>query len=651
MTAAERATTCPVCHGRNEGGAICPACGWRSPDGEVASAPDGRTSEPGEARELPTDDAPPGWPAERLDAARRRFDLRAAVRAAGPSGGRDRATLERLRTLARGLPGPDDELDQVEREVDAADAAAERADEAGLALALTRLVAGDADRLTFLEVGPDAIVEERAVADDVGTPALGSVGARHDWADLLPMLSSDQAERRFQLAGGVGRHPLDPDAVAGALAGALPTMVATAAGAGEVVLVDRSAGWGIPAVAVALIRERFSPIADLTPPHGVPLRDFADRVLRRAPLRHGYDLVLAAIDERTGAVRLDPRPLFPAGTAVPPGGELTAEVHAAVPPVATVPLALPVVVRRGVEPAGWAVLRAGSVTPRGTTEAHVRVALDGPGRLRFADPPNIEDDPRAWADLIGSLPDHVDNSAIAPVDLVCAVELCGDPTSVEARLGLVRDLLDLVDTGDSRVDGVRVGLLGYVDHTYEQRPAIASPAPILLSPLDEPGPARGVLGHWRPSPSRHDYAAPLEDALHALGRMPWRRGSQRVLVTVGTRPPHPPRQGADPALPCPYRHDWRRLLDDAVDRFRLRRLAVAGPPTWAGEGSAGQLGQRHAAEAWSELGADGLFVAGEVTAGSLADLAGLSPGAAPRALPFLLTAPTGALPDRPEAPP
>jgi hypothetical protein len=53
------------------------------------------------------------------------------------------------------------------------------------------------------EIGPDGVTLIRASLDEFGTPQLRTDPGSASWADLLPMLSAEVGQLRFQLAGGL----------------------------------------------------------------------------------------------------------------------------------------------------------------------------------------------------------------------------------------------------------------------------------------------------------------------------------------------------------------------------------------------------------------------------------------------------------------
>lgn len=107
----------------------------------------------------------------------------------------------------------------------------------------------------------------------------------------------------------------------------------------------------------------------------------------------------------------------------------------------------------------------------------------------------------------------------------------------------------------------------------------------------------------------HAFAAPLEDALYAAARSRmWRADARHILLVVGSRPPHPWRQGSDLALPCTHGWDWEESLRGLREGRRARVVAVHDPypppRSWRRQ-SLDRL--RHA---WRELGRQHYFELG-----------------------------------------
>src|SRR6266536_1831001 len=182
MSPAER-PCCPVCAWPSSGQAVCPECCWVLQSGYLVGE---ATPEDEEAFR------------RRLRAACRRFDLRAALRAAGPAGDRDEDLLKRLERFVRALPPSLGEIEAIGREVDHEQAAMADGIEKIVDPALARLVDGHLDALAFV---------------DLGIPRMVEPAPREDWKALVPALPDDVAQRRFQLAGGAGAQSPDREAM------------------------------------------------------------------------------------------------------------------------------------------------------------------------------------------------------------------------------------------------------------------------------------------------------------------------------------------------------------------------------------------------------------------------------------------------------
>lgn len=93
----------------------------------------------------------------------------------------------------------------------------------------------------------------------------------------------------------------------------------------------------------------------------------------------------------------------------------------------------------------------------------------------------------------------------------------------------------------------------------------------------------------------HPHAAQLEDMLavvvERLGRAD---PASAVILTVGGRPPHPARTDQSRILPCPHRHDWRKLLAALRQRQGTVLGAICDQPA----------DQAH--QAWHRIGATAL---------------------------------------------
>lgn len=202
-----------------------------------------------------------------------------------------------------------------------------------------------------------------------------------------------------------------------------------------------------------------------------------------------------------------------------------------------------------------------------------------------------------------------------------AVEVSGPQsdggTAVEERLQEAAAVVIAVQDAVGGDDTLRVGLIGYRDHDPLHGPRDHDPVVHRVGMSAAPDAAR-ALESWRPCPLRHDFATGLE---HVPGELPgwrhqWRADSHRVLLVVGSRPPHPRarppqvlRRGA-PVRICPDRLDWQAELDAARHHEGVACVAVVDEPAWMDE----LVGEPHLAHwadhAWGAFGTEGRFDAG-----------------------------------------
>ena len=582
----DAARDCPVCDlPAVEEAGRCGTCGARLLGGYVIGPPP-----PQAQRDL-----------DRLIASeRRRYALRAAARAAGWLGPDWLAALAGLATGEATVT--DDELEGTAR--DAAEAAAATAD--GIVFSLSRLVGDETDAIVFVEISPDGLAVFALVADELRVPVLRP-GDRVAWTDALPGLPAhDDALRMYLLAGGLAaREPAGPasggtPATDGPLAGPGLIDAATAAAGREaarlaramasglladagprrprligpdIVLVRRTQGWPALESAASRVGDVLRPVAEIVAPGTAPLQAVVAEMARRAPLRYDYCLMLADVDQPTGRVHRDPCLLFPAGTTVRPHVVQVRDVLVTAPPAPARRLALPVVARRGDDPASWPVVSARAMDGTFPGVTQLRIQLDGPGQVSMSASPRPlpEDTALRWPGLLDELPGQVAAAVVA--DVVLLAELGGDEKTVARRVSLLDDLLGELDR-----TGIRAGVIGYREHWDHY------PAPGLLVRI-EPGEAADIRTRltrddlWRAVEVRDRHAAPLEDALDAVARpdWKWRSGARHLLVVLGARPPHPSRidaRGEVPATPCPWKHDWDAILVQLRRQLDVKCIAV-----------------------------------------------------------------------------
>ncbi|HLK79683.1 MAG TPA: hypothetical protein VKU77_39290 [Streptosporangiaceae bacterium] len=638
---------CPVCCSADRGAAVCRVCGWQLLGDYVL----GPATEAGQ-RDI----------AARLADAQSAYDLRAAARAAGPVEDRDLALLARLAGLARCGPPSPEQIERAVAEVDAADALVARTS-AGIGFALNRLVAGQTEAIAFVEIGADSVGVQILVADPLGVPARRS-GDSLPWTGLLPRLPPDDDDlRRLRMAGGIGSVPADggpgprpatPAALIAVMDEAIKPalailMAAAAASRLDTVLVRRTYRWPVLDAAIMRARLIIRPVAEIVVPAGTgDLATVVDDVAARAPLRYGYDLVLVDVDAGNGAVTVKPHKLFSAGAAALPGARPAVRIDvAAVPGHAASRLALPIVARRGIvtdyrDLAALAdrrpLVQMAAMDGATAETAKMKVTLLRPGQVTvqagaglLAPAAPLAD----WPGLISGLPPRV-SPAEAPgsrrLDLVLLVELGGTEEAVAARVRLAQDVVDVLARAARDAAGpepsVKVAAVGYRDHFGKHRvdvvgqPDAEHQALVVGFPLVRPARAASAFRRaerWQAVPVRDYHAAPIEDALQVIigSQWEWQAQARHVLLVIGGRPPHPARAGpsGDAMLPCPHRFSWTGTLGRLRAAQAVECVAVLDRPATPG----------YAEQAWQELGAQGSYPAGTVTAGQLGRMAGLAP--------------------------
>ena len=654
---------CPVCHGPDTGAVTCAGCGRTLRGGYVLGP-----ATPADRSELETS----------LADSRQQYDLRAAARVAGAPGELDSELLDHVAGLARGGRPSPERIRRAVAEVEAEDLPVP-VTRAGLMFTLTRLVTGKAEAIAFVEVGSDEIAVQTLVAGPLGVPRLQSSEAL-PWTDVLPLLPGNPDLRRLRMAGGVGEEPgaaaeageaiaaTAPAVIGEAIVPALDKLMAAAAaaaaasrrqgapGAGnslrprvprrvDIVLVRRPLRWPVLEAALARARTILRPVAELV----VPLTDgnleaVVAAAAQRAPLRHGYELLLVDVNADNGAVSVKPYPLFGAGIAVTPGEPPTVTVPlAAVAGHAAPQVALPIVARRGPVPPyrnpdlvrqarPLVELAALDGSVRGETELHV--TLHGPGDLELHPAPGLMSGRAVrahWLELVTMLPDQVPQTWVPAggLDIAVLVELGGAEDVVADRVRLARDTVREF-RGES---GVRVGVLGYRDHFGRHRvDAIGKPgeereALVVGCPLTAPGEAWAAFGRaerWRAVEVIDRQAASVEDALQIVAgsRWEWSPGARHVLLTIGGRVPHPPKEPryGEGMLPCPYHYSWSSALDQLE--------AAQAVETWAVRDGQENLKSSYVTQAWQRLGARPDLWAGKVSAAQLARMIGQAPQAA-----------------------
>lgn len=459
-----------------------------------------------------------------------------------------------------------------------------------------------------VEVSPERIAMVTAYLDDVGTPRVRD-GWTVDWAAMLPMLPGVADDRRARLADGIDR--IDAAGITRLVRNRVPEVPG-----GPALVVCRPAGWRVLEAAAAAL----GPAARLlrvTGENGNAARDRLAGLASASPLTRPYYLMTAVVNPATGTVSMMPRQLFAVGTA--PGTESASALPRLPGDVAETTLAIfagesAAQAARGgaAEPVAMYQLPPQSPTPR------LRVILDGPGKIRIAKPDGAVPHPYSWAQVRDLVPARVSTTTM-PADLVCAIDLSGEPDVVRRRKSLVRELIQLVAAEYPAAGRLRVAVVTCTDHVFGRRRGAEYKQVTSASELASAAAALGWLNDATGVDIADPLCAPVEDLLNAsLGLLPdsKRLGRRPQLLTLAGRQPHPYPQLTDGTMACPLRFRWQ-LLVEQLDQAGVKRAVVAdGLPTL----------RDPARVVWNKLGPAGQRALTSATARQLAEDLGLLTG-------------------------
>jgi hypothetical protein len=490
----------------------------------------------------------------RLHGAQHALDLRIAARIAADAGPYHR--------YIRG--GPPEAAEWAAARRAAVTGLGDVADEALLRARLTEIASSlrTDKRSALVEVGRDGIAVCQAGQDRSGTPWLDRDPVI-SWTARLPMLSAAGHERYFQLAGGFGQidRTTIRERVRDCLDGIPP---------GDLLVICRPAGWPVLEWATAAIvaaRPGASLLRMAESDDPVPAAAMLASLTTEAPLRVPYQLMVAVVDHVSGAVRTEARQVFSPGDS--PGTESSLVLRR--PPGDGQDTALAIFSDDGSPDDPLALY---SVPLPSQRVFDVRMVLDGPGRVRIAEPSGAAEHSQTWAGVRGEIPDQV-SVTLGPTDLVCAVDLCGPRDGVRQRLRLIQSLLATLEDEYPESDSLRVAILTCRDHNFERG---RERVPVVQG--IRPGPVAGALAYLaRQEPARVTYepAAPIEDLLHEASIMlgeSSKAGRATRLLLVGGRRPHSP-ESSDKVMRCPLKYRWREILHRLTGLAGGRCVAVA----------------------------------------------------------------------------
>lgn len=296
-----------------------------------------------------------------------------------------------------------------------------------------------------------------------------------------------------------------------------------------------------------------APCCSSDTPVAVLLRE----AIRDSPLTRWYELVVLR-RSRSGRLGMDGHPLFP------PGAQrgYRCQFRIRCEPGGSRGTVFAVVTREG-RRFRIVSLQSADIPPGLYRPTAV---LARPGQVMFQDlPAALQPEHRRWSDIVAAVPEKLDRPP--PVHLVCLIEVSGAKEQLKRRIDRVEQLI----TSAGAVSGqLVVSVVSYGSHAFDHRQH-EEPVTALAWAMSGDR-ALAALGRLRgrtppegrrPPEEEYPRAAQLECALaEVAGRLTGRDG-RPVLVTVGARPPHPPRVDIrTEILPCPERKDWSWYLSE-----------------------------------------------------------------------------------------
>ncbi len=330
-----------------------------------------------------------------------------------------------------------------------------------------------------------------------------------------------------------------------------------------------------------------------------PLEDHIKTVIRASPLRTFYELLVLR-QEAGEQLSLARHPLFPPDASSGYAADLVVrcaptDEHGTVFVVVT---HQPGNGDPSAPPRMHPIEIQSAVIAPGTYD--VRAVLVRPGHVDFQGLlVKLERDRRKLQDIVRTVPREL--RATDGAHLVCMLEVSGGPEPLEQRIERLESLIDTAEAGGRPL---KVSLVTYGPHAVERNgtedPAMTLAwattshlAKLKLREVQE-AKARQVQERESRQVAEREYgrAAQLECALREVNSRLTARDGYPVLVTAGTRPPHPSKVDlATEIIPCRDKVRWQDELSRLQVKLpQLRFGALFGP---------GALG-----DIWRDLGRD-----------------------------------------------
>jgi len=282
-----------------------------------------------------------------------------------------------------------------------------------------------------------------------------------------------------------------------------------------------------------------------------PVEDVLRDVIARSPLIRWYDLVVLR-RTRSGRPMLLTKRLFPPGATSGDRESFTvqcarSDMHGT---------AFAVVSSRSKERGFELVSLQSAKIPPGTYQLTAELRRPGVVELHNV-PVELRDDQRSWLELIASVPERLER--VRASHLVCLVEASGTGDQVSARFDRVKQLLEsIASQGDGQVT---VSVISYGSHAVDVGDQDDTPFVALWAgTVDGAIAVIDRLARRGARPIRYTRAAQLECALAETAKRLDDDLGRLALVTIGHRPPFPPKVDTSEIIPCPRRHDWHTAL-------------------------------------------------------------------------------------------
>jgi hypothetical protein len=317
---------------------------------------------------------------------------------------------------------------------------------------------------------------------------------------------------------------------------------------------------------------------------GVPLAARLRDVIRDSPLTRWYELVVLR-QTRSGRLRMDGHPLFPPGAQRGYSQQFKIRCEPGDPRGTVF-----AVVTREARRFQIVSLQSGDIAPGSYNPTAV---LARPGHVVLEGlPVALQAEQRPWAEIVAAVPARLGRPP--SVHLVCMVEVSCTSRQLAHRIDRLEQLIACAGGAGGQLS---VSLISYGPHAFDyeehEEPAAvlawATSGDRALTVL------RGLRGRTPPE-DEYPRAAQLECALaEVVGRLTGRDG-RPVLVTVGSRPPHPARVDIQTEiLPCPGRRSWRGSLEELCALPDIRFGALCD------QGAGGEIWKRLGREAREPL--------------------------------------------------